>query len=194
MDADLAAAFDRIDHDHFLAQLVTFPAREMVRQWLKARRYVFPQADRLTATTLTDGLMDVATPLVRAPSGPASTVGRNALTDRVLGLRRPTIGRLLVQRSGVRVVHVNSQRSEWSKQVGTCCRKTLPNLISAAPMPIKQRRPEAGRTAAKRNSEHDQCHTGGDESNADQRNSCRMPSWAVNGQPSPNTVPARDVG
>ena len=36
LDADLAAAFDRIDHDHLLAELGTFPARGMVRQWLKA--------------------------------------------------------------------------------------------------------------------------------------------------------------
>ncbi|WP_028477736.1 group II intron reverse transcriptase/maturase [Nocardia sp. CNY236] len=36
LDADLAAAFDRIDHDHLLAELGTFPARGMVAQWLKA--------------------------------------------------------------------------------------------------------------------------------------------------------------
>jgi RNA-directed DNA polymerase len=36
LDADLAAAFDRIDHDHLLRQLGTFPAREQVKQWLKA--------------------------------------------------------------------------------------------------------------------------------------------------------------
>ncbi|MER6503588.1 group II intron reverse transcriptase/maturase [Streptomyces sp. NPDC001455] len=36
LDADLAAAFDRIDHNRLLAQLGTFPARGMVRQWLKA--------------------------------------------------------------------------------------------------------------------------------------------------------------
>jgi RNA-directed DNA polymerase len=36
LDADLAAAFDRIDHDYLLAQLGTFPARDMVWQWLKA--------------------------------------------------------------------------------------------------------------------------------------------------------------
>ncbi|MFF4764808.1 group II intron reverse transcriptase/maturase [Streptomyces sp. NPDC001292] len=36
LDADLAAAFDRIDHGRLLAQLGTFPARGMVRQWLKA--------------------------------------------------------------------------------------------------------------------------------------------------------------
>ena len=35
LDADLAAAFDRIDHNHLLAMLGTFPARGMVRQWLK---------------------------------------------------------------------------------------------------------------------------------------------------------------
>jgi RNA-directed DNA polymerase len=36
LDADLAAAFDRIDHTHILCQLGSFPARELVRQWLKA--------------------------------------------------------------------------------------------------------------------------------------------------------------
>jgi len=36
LDADLAAAFDRIAHDHILAMLGAFPARGMVAQWLKA--------------------------------------------------------------------------------------------------------------------------------------------------------------
>jgi len=36
LDADLAAAFDKIDHSHLLAQLGTFPAREQIGQWLKA--------------------------------------------------------------------------------------------------------------------------------------------------------------
>src|SRR2546429_6265003 len=36
LDADLAAAFDRIDHSHLLKQLGTFPARGMVAAWLKA--------------------------------------------------------------------------------------------------------------------------------------------------------------
>ncbi len=36
LDADLAAAFDRLDHDHLLGQLGTFPARGLVAAWLKA--------------------------------------------------------------------------------------------------------------------------------------------------------------
>jgi RNA-directed DNA polymerase len=36
LDADLAAAFDRLSHDHILASLGTFPARDLVRQWLRA--------------------------------------------------------------------------------------------------------------------------------------------------------------
>jgi RNA-directed DNA polymerase len=36
LDADLAGAFDRIDHSHLLAALGSFPARELVEQWLKA--------------------------------------------------------------------------------------------------------------------------------------------------------------
>ena len=36
LDADLAAAFDRIDHAHLLSQLGTFPAKERIAGWLKA--------------------------------------------------------------------------------------------------------------------------------------------------------------
>src|SRR6516162_10492665 len=36
LDADLQSAFDRLSHDHILSSLGTFPARGMVRQWLKA--------------------------------------------------------------------------------------------------------------------------------------------------------------
>ncbi len=36
LDADLATAFDRIDHHRLLESLGTFPARDMVRAWLTA--------------------------------------------------------------------------------------------------------------------------------------------------------------
>jgi RNA-directed DNA polymerase len=36
LDADLAAAFDRIDHSWLLSQLGMFPARELIAGWLKA--------------------------------------------------------------------------------------------------------------------------------------------------------------
>jgi RNA-directed DNA polymerase len=36
LDADLAAAFDRIDHDRLVEALGSFPARELIRGWLKA--------------------------------------------------------------------------------------------------------------------------------------------------------------
>jgi RNA-directed DNA polymerase len=36
LDADLAGAFDRINHDHLVHQLGSFPARGMIRAWLKA--------------------------------------------------------------------------------------------------------------------------------------------------------------
>ena len=36
LDADLAAAFDKIDHGRLLQALGSFPARDMVRAWLKA--------------------------------------------------------------------------------------------------------------------------------------------------------------
>jgi retron-type reverse transcriptase len=36
LDADLTAAFDKIDHGHLLAKLGSFPGKGMVRGWLKA--------------------------------------------------------------------------------------------------------------------------------------------------------------
>ncbi|MDB4872872.1 MAG: group intron reverse transcriptase/maturase [Gemmatimonadales bacterium] len=36
LDADLEAAFDRLAHDHILRSLGTFPARGLVRQWLRS--------------------------------------------------------------------------------------------------------------------------------------------------------------
>lgn len=36
LDADLSAAFDRIDHEQLLKVIGSFPAREMIRGWLKA--------------------------------------------------------------------------------------------------------------------------------------------------------------
>ncbi len=36
LDADVSAAFDRIDHDGLLGQLGGFPARGLIRAWLKA--------------------------------------------------------------------------------------------------------------------------------------------------------------
>lgn len=36
LDADLAAAFDKIDHDYLLKVIGQFPARGMIRNWLKA--------------------------------------------------------------------------------------------------------------------------------------------------------------
>ena len=36
LDADLAAAFDRLDHNHILSQIDGFPARGLIERWLRA--------------------------------------------------------------------------------------------------------------------------------------------------------------
>ena len=36
LDADIKGAFDHIDHEHLLEAIGRFPARELIRQWLKA--------------------------------------------------------------------------------------------------------------------------------------------------------------
>jgi RNA-directed DNA polymerase len=48
LDADLAAAFDRIDHDRVLAALGSFPARERIAAWLRAG---VVEREQLTPTT-----------------------------------------------------------------------------------------------------------------------------------------------
>src|SRR4051812_29384304 len=48
LDADLAAAFDRIDHNHLLAALGTFPARDRIAEWLRAG---VVEREQLTPTT-----------------------------------------------------------------------------------------------------------------------------------------------
>lgn len=47
LGADLAAAFDHLNHDHILSSLGTLPGRELVRQWLSAGVI---EAGRFTAT------------------------------------------------------------------------------------------------------------------------------------------------
>ena len=47
LDADLKAAFDKIGHAHLLGLLEGFPARDLIRQWLKAG---VVEQDRLTPT------------------------------------------------------------------------------------------------------------------------------------------------
>jgi len=36
LDADLAAAFDQLDHSHLMTAIGSFPARDMIRRWLTA--------------------------------------------------------------------------------------------------------------------------------------------------------------
>jgi RNA-directed DNA polymerase len=48
LDADLEAAFDRIDHGHLLAAIGSYPGRGMIRDWLKAG--VFEPGKRFAPT------------------------------------------------------------------------------------------------------------------------------------------------
>ena len=61
LDADLSAAFDRIDHDHLLGLLGTFPARGDVAGWLRAGAV---DRGRFTATTAGTPQGGVISPLL----------------------------------------------------------------------------------------------------------------------------------
>ena len=68
LDADLSAAFDKIDHAFLLRQLGTFPARDMIAGWLKAG--VFEAGKGFAPTeegTPRAGIISPVAPECRAP-------------------------------------------------------------------------------------------------------------------------------
>jgi RNA-directed DNA polymerase len=84
LDADLAAAFDRIAHEHILSRLGSFPARGLIEQWLKAS---VVENGRLTATgegtpqggVISPALMNVALHGMEQAAGVRyRTTGHNA--------------------------------------------------------------------------------------------------------------------
>jgi hypothetical protein len=90
--ADLAAAFDRIDHAHLLAQLGSFPARGTIAPWLRAGmidqgRFAPTEEDSPQGGVISPLLMNVSctewsTPRGSATSAPAATPVRRGRAPR----------------------------------------------------------------------------------------------------------------
>jgi RNA-directed DNA polymerase len=90
LDADLAAAFDRIDHDRLMAAIGGFPARDMIRGWLKAG--VFENGKGFAPTEEGTPQGGVISPLLLnvALHGMEEAAGvRYYLTGRDAGTARP---------------------------------------------------------------------------------------------------------
>jgi RNA-directed DNA polymerase len=66
LDADLTAAFDKIDHGHLLAKLGSFPGKGMIRGWLKAG--VFEKGKGFAPTDEGTPQGGVISPCLRIPS------------------------------------------------------------------------------------------------------------------------------
>jgi len=89
LDADLAAAFDRIDHSHLLGQLAGFPGRGLIADWLKAGVI---EKDRFAPTEQGSPQGGVISPLLLNISlhGMESAAGvRSQLTGIHAGETRP---------------------------------------------------------------------------------------------------------
>jgi RNA-directed DNA polymerase len=83
LDADLAGAFDNIDHDHLLETIGDFPARRMVAGWLKAG--IFEAGEGFSPTEAGTPQGGVISPLLLniALHGLEEAAGVRHLADRV---------------------------------------------------------------------------------------------------------------
>jgi len=89
LDADLAAAFDRIDHSHLLSQLCTFPDRGLIADWLKAG-----MIDRgRFSPTAAEQVEDVVVATLESSPEHATHWSRKKMAERS-GLSKSTIGRI----------------------------------------------------------------------------------------------------
>ncbi len=118
VDADIKGAFDNIAHDHVLATIGPFPARELVRQWLKAG-YVDKNVFHATDTGTPQG--GVASPLL-------ANIALHGL-EEALGITRTSRGFLKGTRAVVRYADLCGHRH---KSAYAECRV----------MPTAPRRPE----------------------------------------------------
>ncbi|MDH2393864.1 group II intron reverse transcriptase/maturase [Streptomyces sp. HNM0663] len=82
LDADLASAFDRINHDRLLEAIGDFPAREAIRRWLKAGvmdrgRFAPTEAGTPQGGVISPLLLNVALHGMEEAAGCRPDAGRN---------------------------------------------------------------------------------------------------------------------
>jgi RNA-directed DNA polymerase len=138
LDADLAGAFDRIAHDHILSMLGTFPARGIIRQWLKAGVI---ENGRLSATE--DGVPQggVVSPVLLnvALHGMEQAAGvRYRTTGRHAGTLRPDSPTLVryaddmvaLCRTRDEALQIKAQLAEWLAPRGLAFNEDKTRVVS----------------------------------------------------------------
>ena len=93
VDADISGCFDNINHEHLLDTIGTFPAKELIRQWLKAGYVEYGRMHETLTGTPQGG---VISPLL-------ANISLHGM-ETTLGVKYKTRGSLLPQRMGKCVV------------------------------------------------------------------------------------------
>ncbi|NKZ04190.1 group II intron reverse transcriptase/maturase [Actinomadura latina] len=141
LDADLAAAFDNIDHSHLLAELGSFPARKMIRGWLKAG--VFEAGKGFSPTDEGSPQGGVISPLLMnvALHGLEAAAGvRNRASGKSAGISKRTTP-VLVRYADDFVVcchsrqqaeQVRAQLADWLKPRGLALNEAKTSIVHAS--------------------------------------------------------------
>jgi RNA-directed DNA polymerase len=106
LDADLAGAFDRIGHDHLISMLGSFPARGMIRAWLKAGVVEDGRLSRTEEGTPQGGVMTAPTLLNIALHGMETAAGARYGADGYAKKGSP----VLIRYANDLVVHCHTRQ------------------------------------------------------------------------------------
>ena len=136
LDADLAGAFDRITHDHILSTVGSFPAREMIWQWLTAGVLENGRLHRTEEGTPQGGVVSPVL-LNVALHGMEQTAGVRYLPQGWIRVDSPAVIRyaddLVVQcHTRQDALEIKARLARWLEPRGLACNEDKTRVVSLA--------------------------------------------------------------